>query len=141
MKKIKINRKFREGVPGEDPLMPLKGFAAYEEIEALAKRAFNGKDVAVRAAVFGDEFDILLDGKEILSGTTQDVRERLRAALELLDKQPAFVYGCKGKGDIRPCNANDLFTVREGVQCGNCLGFYEYKGEYLKPGEKREVSK
>jgi hypothetical protein len=87
MKKIKINRKFREGVPGSDPLVPLKGFAAYEEIEALAKRAFNGKDVSVQAAIFGDEYDIVIDNKVVLNGNTQDVRERLRAALELLDRE------------------------------------------------------
>jgi hypothetical protein len=87
MKKFKIKREFQEGVPGKDPLVPLKGFAAYQEIEKLANRVFSGKDVSVQAAIFGDEFNILIDGKEVLNGNTQDVREKLNAALELLDKE------------------------------------------------------
>lgn len=63
------------------------GFSAYQEIEKLANRVFAGKDVSVQAAIFGDEFNVLIDGKEVLNGNTQDVREKLNAALELLDKE------------------------------------------------------
>jgi len=53
------------------------GFSAYEEIRALAKETFPGKGVDVQASIFGNDYQILVDGK-IISGTSQTVREILK---------------------------------------------------------------
>lgn len=32
----------------------------------------------------------------------------------------------------RPCNAHDLFSIREGLQCGNCLAYTRDGGKTWK---------
>ena len=34
------------------------------------------------------------------------------------------------EGLARPCNANDIFLSGSGLQCGNCLAYEEYQGDY-----------
>lgn len=64
-----------------------KGFSAYEEIDALARRAFGGSHrVEVAAALTGDEFVVTVDDVETLRGTSEFVRAKLEQALTLLDK-------------------------------------------------------
>lgn len=53
------------------------GFHAYHEISELAMLQYIGRNVSVQASIFGDEYVILVDGKEKLKGSTNDVRKAL----------------------------------------------------------------
>ena len=36
-----------------------------------------------------------------------------------------------GGSPVRDCSANDLFLVREGLQCGNCGALHQYYGPVI----------
>jgi hypothetical protein len=55
-----------------------KGFSAYEEIQVLANSIYKGQDVSVIASIFGDDYQITVDGKQVFSGTSDNAREFLK---------------------------------------------------------------
>lgn len=61
-----------------------EGFAAYEEIQALAFRVY-GKVVSVQAQIFGNGYEIFYDqtpSSLLHKGTSQEVRFELNQKLE-----------------------------------------------------------
>lgn len=52
-----------------------EGFSAYEEIQALAVNVL-GNDVTVEAAIFGNDYKIIANGR-IIQGTSEQVRALL----------------------------------------------------------------
>jgi hypothetical protein len=60
-----------------------KGFMAYEEIKKDAEALFNGKDVRVLASIFGDDYNIIVDGIEVMQGCSVDIRNRLWKLFEV----------------------------------------------------------
>lgn len=55
-----------------------KGFAAYEEINALARSVY-GPNVSTVSAIMGDDYEILIDRQLLHQGTSADVRAELLA--------------------------------------------------------------
>jgi hypothetical protein len=54
-----------------------EGFAAYEEISAIARAAFPGQEVQVQASIFGNSYEVVAGGR-VISGTSETVRRILQ---------------------------------------------------------------
>jgi hypothetical protein len=80
---------------------PKTGFAAYEEIRALARDVY-GPDVEVIASVFGDDYMIKAvknDAVVNIQGTAADIRGKLTA---LKFTREHFQIAVIGRDEVKP---------------------------------------
>lgn len=49
----------------------------YEEIQNLAKLAFPNDEVNIQASIFGNNYEVVIGGRDVISGTSQSVRATL----------------------------------------------------------------